>query len=121
MDLTQEIILQHGYASPHKGQLSDFDRSAEVQNSLCGDVLKVDLKIYKNRIVDIVFSGDGCLISQAAASLLIGKAKKVKNIDKIKKFNQDTVFKLLGIQLTLSRVKCALLGLEALKKALINY
>ncbi len=118
MDLTQEIILQHGQLSPHKGRIKSPTLSAELANPLCGDILRIDIKVDKGEIIDMAFSGEGCLISQAAASLLIGKIKKVKDLNKIKKFNDQTVLKLLGIELTLSRVKCALLSLQTLKKAI---
>lgn len=116
MDLTQEIILQHGRASPFKGKIKNPTASAELDNPMCGDTIRIDLKIAKGEVVDVCFSGEGCLISQASASLLVGEAKRVKDLKKIKKFDKDLVLKLLGIPLTLSRVKCAMLPLEALRK-----
>ncbi len=117
MDLTQEIILQHGRLSPYKGKLENPTVKVKLENPLCGDSLRVDIRIVKDQVVDACFSGEGCLISQAAASLLVGEILRVKNLNKIKKFNEETVFKLLGISLTLSRTQCALLSLRALKKA----
>ncbi len=117
MDLTQEIILQHGRSSPYKKKIKNPTASVELDNPICGDTVKIELEIIKGRVVDAGFSGEGCLISQAAASLLVGEAKRVKNIDKIKKFDEKTVLKLLGITPTLSRIKCAMLPLDALKKA----
>lgn len=121
MDLTQEIILQHGRFSSYKGQLDDPDVSAKLENPLCGDSLKIDIKIIAGKVIDICYSGEGCLISQAAASLLLGQAKKVKDINKIKKFDKDSVLDLLGIKLTLTRLNCALLSLQVLQTALIDY
>lgn len=121
MDLLEEIILQHGQSSPFKGVLANPTQSVEMENPLCGDGLKIEMKIEKGRVMDMAFAGSGCLISQAAVSLLIQKVKKIKKVERIKKFDQNTVFDLLGIKLSPSRIKCALLGLEALKKALVNY
>lgn len=121
MDLTQEIILQHGRSSPYKKIMENPTKTAEIENPLCGDNLKIDIKITEGKITDICFAGDGCLISQAAASLLLDKVKKVKRIDKIKQFNKDTIVNLLGFHPTPSRMKCAVLSLEALQKTLINY
>lgn len=118
MDLTEEIILQHGQNSPHRGRLKDANYSADAENSMCGDSLKIELKIEKGKVLEAVFEGEGCLISQAAASLLIGKVKEIKDIEKIKKFNDKIIFKLLEIELTLSRVKCAQLSIQTLQKAL---
>ena len=117
MDLTQEIVLQHGRFSPYKGRLEKSDLRVKMDNPLCGDSLRIEMKIDKDQVTDICFSGEGCLISQAAASLLVGEVKKVKDLQKIRKFDQETVLKLLGIDLTLSRMQCALLSLKALKKA----
>lgn len=118
MDLTQEIILQHGRHSPYRGSLKEPTHSARVDNPLCGDVIKIDIKITKNQVIEIAFSGEGCLISQASASLLVGETKKVKDLSKIIKFDSETVIGLLGIKPTLSRMQCALLSLEAIEKAL---
>lgn len=116
----QEIILQHGRNSPYKGEINNPSLRINAENSFCGDILKLDLRICKNTITDIAFSGEGCLISQAATSLLIEKIKRIQEIDKIKKINKKTMLDLLGIPLTPSRIKCALLSLEALQKSLIS-
>lgn len=121
MDLIQEIILQHGRNSPYKRDIQNPTLSVAAENELCGDTISVDITIDKDKITDMAFSGDGCLISQATASLLISEVIRVKNIDKIKKFDKDFILNLLGIPLTFSRIKCALLSLETLQKALINY
>lgn len=121
MYLMQEIILQHGRHSPFKGKIKHPTLSIKAENKLCGDSIKIDVLIDQNKITEIVFSGDSCLISQAATSLLINKIRKIKKINQIKKINKDTIFNLLGIELTLSRTGCALLSLEALQKAFINY
>lgn len=118
MDLTQEIILQHGRSSSYKGEIKNPTLSVELENLLCGDVLKIDIQIVKGEVIDICFSGEGCLISQASASLLVGEVKRVRNLSEIKKFDKDTVLKLLGIPLTPSRIQCATLALEVLRKVL---
>ncbi len=121
MYLTEEKILQHGRLSSYKKRLKNPAISVKMENPMCGDSIVIDIKIKDNQASDISFSGEGCLISQSAASLLVEEAKKVKDISKLKKFNEKTVFKLLGIKLTLSRVQCGMLGLNALKKALIDF
>lgn len=121
MDLLQEIILQHGRNSPHKGEIKNPTLRVKLENKLCGDTIKMDIVADKDIITDIAFLGEGCLISQATASLLIDKIKQVKKISKIKKIDKDTLLNLLGIPLTHSRIKCALLSLETLQKALVNY
>ncbi|MBI2338072.1 iron-sulfur cluster assembly scaffold protein [Candidatus Daviesbacteria bacterium] len=117
MNLTEEIILQHGRQSPYKGKMKNPTLKGEMDNPLCGDSLKIYIKLEQGKVIDICFSGEGCLISQAAASLLIGEVKKVKDLKKIKGLNEDVVLTLLGIPLTPSRLQCALLSLKTLKKA----
>ena len=69
-DLYRENILQH-YKNPHHwGELEDFDYEADDLNPLCGDELKVQLKVDDDgKIEDVRFSGHGCAISQASASM----------------------------------------------------
>lgn len=118
MYLTEEKILQHGRSSPYKRRFKDPTVSMEVENQLCGDSLKIEIIIAKGEVCDVAFTGEGCLISQAAASLLLGEIKRVKDLKIIKKFDEKTVFKLLGFKPTLSRIKCAILVLEAIRQAL---
>ena len=87
---------------------------------MCGDVVAWNINLENDKISQVKFSGKGCAISQAATSMLteILKDKSVHDILNIK--NQD-VFDLLGIELSFTRIKCALLGLKSLQKALLMY
>ncbi len=118
MDIYSEIILDY-YKNPrNKGKINKPDFSATEVNTLCGDKLRIDLKLDKNKkISQAVFSGEGCAISQASASMLTEKiiGKSIKQIEKLS--NQD-IFNMLNIPISPSRSKCALLCLIALKKAL---
>lgn len=88
--------------------------SREEHNPLCGDKVRVDLLIANGVIEDMRFSGRGCAISQAAVSMLT-EALKGQPIEAAKAFGKDDVLDLLGIPIGYSRLKCALLGLKALK------
>lgn len=117
-DLYQEFIIEL-YKNPRNfGKIGDADYQAEVHNPTCGDRIELFLKIDKATITDARFSGKGCAISQASASLFTGylKGKKISELEKIKK--QD-VLALLKIDLSKnpSRMRCALLPLDAMKKA----
>lgn len=114
MYLTEEKIIYHGRSSPYRGKLKKPTVSYKIENSMCGDSLKIYAKIVQNNITDISFTGEGCLISQASASLLVEEAKRIKDINKIKQFDEKTVFRLLGFKPTFSRIKCATLALQAL-------
>ena len=113
-DLYMENILDH-YENPrNRGTLEHPDISHEEDNPVCGDHIRVDLKVEEGVVTDIRFSGKGCSISQAAASMLTEEVKG-KPLDEVKLFDKQTVLNLLGIQIGPVRMKCALLSLKVLK------
>ena len=113
-DLYREVILDH-YQHPHNhGTLPDPDITFEDSNPLCGDKIRVDLKVENNIVKEVRFSGKGCAISQAAASMLTDELIG-KSLEDIKKIDKDFIFEMLGIPLSPSRVKCALLSLKVVK------
>ncbi len=113
-DLYKEIILDH-YQHPHnRGTLPDADISFEDSNPLCGDRVRIDMKVVDNVVVDIKFTGKGCAISQAAASMLTDEIKG-KSLDEIRHMDKQVILDMLGIPLGPTRIKCALLPLKVVK------
>jgi nitrogen fixation NifU-like protein len=104
------------YENPlNRGTLELPDFSYEEDNPLCGDVVRIDVRLDKeNRVADVRWSGEGCAISQASASLLTEEVKG-KTLAEVQAFSKDELLDLLGIQLSMTRVKCALLSLKVLK------
>ncbi|MFQ5435381.1 MAG: iron-sulfur cluster assembly scaffold protein [Anaerolineae bacterium] len=104
------------YESPlNFGELDPADFSYEEDNPLCGDVIRIDVRLDENdRVADVAWSGDGCAISQASASLLTDEIKG-KTLDEVKAFDKDELLEMIGIPLSMARVKCALLSLKVLK------
>ena len=112
-----EYLLDH-YENPRNyGTLEDSDISHEEGNPSCGDQIRIDLRVKDDRIEDVRFSGKGCVISQAAASILT-EAIKGKTLDEVKKFSKEDMLQLIGIPLSPMRLKCGLLALKVLKAGL---
>ena|SRR3989344_5194133 len=115
MDLYREEILDH-YKHPRNfGELTDFALQESDRNASCGDNLSLGIKVKAGKIVDIKFTGVGCAISLASASMLtemlIGKT-----LAQAGKINDAAMLKRLGIPVSLTRQKCALLGVVIWQK-----
>lgn len=116
-EIYMQNILDH-YKNPHhEGKLKDFTSSHEEKNTLCGDTISVTLRLEKGILKDAKFQGVGCAVSQAAISMLLDEVIGMKK-EKIMKLKKDDVLEMLGITLGPVRLKCALLGLETLHKAI---
>ena len=117
-DLYRDEILEH-YREPHNfGTLDTPTASHEGHNPLCGDRITIMLTVDEAGVVsDVAFSGRGCAISQASASMLTDevKGRPLAEVEAMK--NQD-ILDLLGIEISPARLKCALLSLETMHRAL---
>ena len=114
-DMYREIILDHSKNPRNHGVLDPADIDFEGHNPLCGDRLRLTLQVDDdNRIVKVGWSGEGCAISQASASML-GEEILGKTLEEVRQINKETIFEMLGIPLSMNRVKCALLSLKVLK------
>lgn len=114
-DLYRELIIER-YKTPHfRGLLDPHDISFEDENPLCGDHIRIDLRVdEQGRVTEASFDGHGCAISQASADLLI-ESIQGKQLDEIKQIDKDDILDMLGIELGPVRLKCALLSLKVLK------
>lgn len=116
-DIYREIILDH-YRNPrNKGILDPNDFSYEDVNPLCGDEVRIDVRVKDDRIDEIAFSGRGCAVSQASASILMEMVEG-KSLDEVKAITKDDLLEEIGIPVSPARLKCALLGLKVLKAGL---
>lgn len=119
MSLYKEVILDH-YRHPRNfGQLKKPTKSVTLDNPLCGDKIRIDLLLKSDQVEKVKFSGQGCAISQASASMLTEYAKG-KSISDLIKLEPSSMLKMLAINLSPTRLKCALLPLEALQQCLIK-
>lgn len=114
-DLYREQIIDH-YKNPrHRGVLDPHDYTYEDDNPLCGDRIRIDVRVdADNRVAEAAFSGEGCAISQASADMLTGSVVG-KSLDEVRRLTKDDLLELLGIELGPVRMKCALLSLKVLK------
>ena len=114
-DMYREMIIDH-YKNPRRrGTLDPHDFSYEDDNPLCGDRIRIDVRVdAENRIREAAFDGVGCAISQASADMLL-ESIMGKTLDEVKALRKEDILGILGIELGPVRLKCALLSLKVLK------
>jgi nitrogen fixation NifU-like protein len=116
-ELYQEHILDH-YEDPfHRGTLAEATHAHEDKNPLCGDVVRIELKLGDDgKVEDAYFTGDGCVISQASASMLL-ESLVGKTVGEVKEFSAADMLELYGPRLTPNRQKCCLLSWKVIQSA----
>jgi nitrogen fixation NifU-like protein len=118
----RDLILEH-HRYPHNyGTLDPHDVSQEEHNPLCGDRIRLDLRIVDGKIAEVAFSGKGCAVSQASASLLTDELVGM-DIEAARNYRKEDVLELIGLPLDKNpvRLKCALLSLKAMKVGIYRY
>lgn len=116
MNLYQQRILDHYHNPKNSGKPDKFTHTLKLENLSCGDVITVYLNIENDIVTDVHYEAEGCVVSIASASI-ISENLRNKTLEEIKKLDTEYVKKLLGIDLTTSRIRCANLALEAVQKA----
>ncbi|EGF29506.1 Fe-S cluster assembly sulfur transfer protein SufU [Rhodopirellula baltica] len=117
-DIYEEHVLDH-YEDPyHRGTLDSASHMHEGNNPLCGDRIVITLKLDDSgKVAEAWFEGEGCVISQASASMLIERMEG-KTIEEVKAFTAEEMLELFGPKLTPNRQKCCLLSWKILQSAL---
>jgi nitrogen fixation protein NifU and related proteins len=114
-DLYRELIIER-YKNPmYRGLLDPHDISFEDDNPLCGDHIRIDLRVDSDgKVTEAGFDGKGCAISLASADLLV-ESVVGKSLDEVKSLTKEDLLDMLGLELGPVRLKCALLSLKVLK------
>ena len=115
----RERVLDHYRHPRNQGTLDDADISSELDNPVCGDVVRIDVRLRDGRVSAARFSGRGCVISLAAASMLTEEIAG-KTIGELRTLRDEDVFEMLGVTLGPVRAKCGLLAQRALMKGLVD-
>jgi nitrogen fixation protein NifU and related proteins len=119
MELYSEIILDYYKHPVNKEKIEDATTSAVELNPLCGDKVEFFIKSNeKGEVIKTSYQGDGCAISQAATSMLTEHLEG-KTLKEISEIDNQEIYDMLGVEISPARVKCALLGLVAAKKAVL--
>ncbi|MCH7883182.1 iron-sulfur cluster assembly scaffold protein [Patescibacteria group bacterium] len=120
MDIYQELIMDHARHPRNAGRMVRATLKTKAMNPFCGDEADIFLKIEKEKIHDIKFEIEGCILSKAALSIF-SEDVKGKSIKRVITFKDSDMFKLIGFTPSLSRLKCALFGFEAVRDLARNH
>ena len=118
-DLYRDYILEHSRRPHNFGVIEDPSASFEGSNPLCGDRITLQIRVHDGVVDRIGFTGRGCAISQASASLLTDEIKG-KPLAEVEAFRADDLLDLLGIDISPARLKCAMLSHDSLQHVLAD-
>ena len=115
-----EELMEHYRYSPYRGTLDDASIVADELNPSCGDHIAITAKVIDEKIKQIRFSGSGCVLSQAAASLLAEQVTGAR-LEVVLALSRDDILQLIGLQVGPTRLKCAMLSLQVLQEGIRRY
>ena len=118
--LYSDILLDHFRHPRNYGSLDAPDISNEQFNPLCGDRIRLELKLEESRVSEARFKGDGCAISTAAASLLT-ELVLGKSLEELTNVPDEQLISALESNIQPARLQCALLPLQALREGLKEF
>jgi nitrogen fixation protein NifU and related proteins len=117
MDIYQENILDH-YHEPHNhGEITNPTHVRSANNPTCGDKVSITAIVEEGVVKDLKFTGEGCTISQAATSIVSDEVIG-KSVDDVLAIDREKMTELLGVDVGIGRIRCALLGIRTIQKAL---
>jgi nitrogen fixation NifU-like protein len=118
--LYSDKIMDH-YKNPrNRGLLDKATVTVDATNPICGDCTNIQLNIDNDTITDAHFDTMGCAISVASASMLM-EYSEGKNVEEMKKFSKEDMLKMMGAELTPSKLECGTMAVDALHRAIKSY
>jgi nitrogen fixation NifU-like protein len=120
MSAYREIVLEHFRHPRNRGPLSAADVSLEGANPLCGDRVRIELRVVDETITDAGFTADACVLCVASASLLTEHVRGMRTAD-ARDLNDAIAFDLVGGSVPRPRERCATLPLDTLRRAVISF
>lgn len=117
MDIYQEKILDHYHEPQNHGKIENPTHVRSANNPTCGDKISITARVEDDIVKDIKFTGDGCTISQAATSIVTDEIIG-KSVEEALAIDREKVIELLGVDVGIGRIRCALLGIRTIQKAL---
>jgi nitrogen fixation NifU-like protein len=115
----QGKVLDHSMNPRNRGVLDPADYSYEDAGSVCGDEVRIDVRVKGDRVAEVAFSGRGCAVSQAAASVLT-ELIATMTLDDVESLTEDDLLAAIGVHLTPARLECALLSLTVLRTGMFR-
>ncbi|HEX9035523.1 MAG TPA: SUF system NifU family Fe-S cluster assembly protein [Ktedonobacterales bacterium] len=116
-DIYRQYILEHYRDPRNHGHLDHPDIHAADTNPLCGDRIELDLKVEDDTVREVRFSGRGCAISQAAASMLTERIEGA-SLEELRALRPADILEMLGVSIGPARQRCALLSLRVLHQGI---
>ena len=107
-------VLDHARNPRNRGVLEQADYSYEDAGSVCGDEVRIDIRVTNDRVTEVAFSGRGCAVSQASASVLTELLANMA-LDDVRALSEDDLLAAIDVPLTPARLECALLALTVLR------
>ena len=118
-DIYRENIIDHFKNPRNFGEIVEAEIKHSELNSICGDMIRLFVKLKNGKVIDAKFKGNGCAISMAATSMMT-EILKGKTLDEIKRLTKENIFEMLGVKLGIVRMKCGLLCLNTLMNGIKN-
>lgn len=116
----KDELLEHFKDPQNFGELDNYSVKSKITNPFCGDEIEMYLIVQKDKIKEVSFTGQGCVLSISAASLLTEEIKNI-TLEELKKYQEHNILEMLNVEISETRKKCAMLPLSTIKDCIKHY